>query len=192
MAIKTGIVPPGGWQYEDAEHRTEASGYPELVQAELTWRLQNQRVVGCVECDIEKYYAQKHPQWVTPGAVHIQVFDIPTRPIGQLSDRVHRWAIDLYRNPASQSFVTDHEALTRANRCVQCPRNKEWKGSCATCNNNAEQLLTMIRKNRDIGASNQLQACSAMGHCNRTAVWMQKDLISFSDDAPASCWMRDQ
>ena len=189
--IKTGMVPPGGWQYEDKEHRIEASGYPELVQAELTWRLENQRLIGCVECDIEQFYRERHPSWVTSGPVTAAVVDVPRPSFLSLVDRVQQWATAIYRNPQSQNFVSDHEALKRATKCVQCPRNREWRGSCAACNSNAEQVLTMVRKNRDIGASNQLQGCTSLGHCNRTAVWMQKSLIRFDEDVPANCWMRE-
>ncbi len=190
MAVKTGTVPPGGWHYEDAEHKTEGSGYPELVQAELTWRLQNQKVIGCVECDIEEFYRKNYPAFVTTSpTIQVTVTDIQRSHGAQLVDGIHEWAIGLYRNPMSQEMVSEQEALRRANICAMCSKNKEWKGGCHNCNENVERLLAMIRKGKDVGLSNQLQGCTALRHCNRTAVWMNKDLISKAE-TPNNCWMR--
>lgn len=178
--------------YKDHEHETTGSGYPELVQAELTWRLQNQKVIGCVECDIENYYRSNYPAFVTASSVQVIVTEPQRQQGAQLVDGIHEWAIGLYRNPKSQERVSEQEALRRGNICAQCSKNKEWKGGCHNCNENVERLLTMIRGGKDVGLSNQLQGCVTLRHCNRTAIWMNKELIANSDQTPNNCWMKQQ
>lgn len=190
MRLKTAMVPPGGWHYEQETYRIEASGYVELVQAVQTWRLQNHRPVGQVEKDIEDFYCAKYPMTCHPigGGQNVQVYDIPKSFGQKLVDEITIWAMGLYKDPRSKVLIGEHEAVRRANICAQCPMNKEWKGGCANCNNHAERLLTILRQGRDAGLSNQLQGCQTLKHCNRTAVWMPKELIS-SDGAPRNCWM---
>ena len=187
--VKTAIVPPGGWRYDP--YGLEASGYPEIIEAILTYRLQNMIPVGNVEQDFEDWFCQKFPGYCHPVFGGVQqpiIIEVPVQNT-RLVDDVQVWAMKLYRDPRAKNLVPEAEALRRASICIACPKNKEWKGGCQNCNDNAERLLAVLRSRGDVGVSNQLQGCTALRHCNRTAAWMPKELIN-QGDVPNNCWMK--
>ncbi len=194
MTPKEGIIPPGGFHYEDKiQHfRVEGSSYQSVAEAVLRYRLENKLNVGNPLKDVLDYVCTNWPHFCS---VH-------NPPINggnanpSLASRVSVWMSGLYRAartlPAG-NFVTQEEASRRAKICEKCPLNKDWKTGCGSCLQSAVQLGYTFRAGRSVPNEKALGACEASGQENATAVWV-KGLTPLSPDEysklPAPCWRK--
>lgn len=185
---------PDGWHFiQEGQFRIDAGSYKDLLDAVQNWRIQNSRPVGDVDGDVIDYICTKFPQQcqMTPAVVAqaVQIF----RQVGQrFVDAIIEWAHRVRGNPIVQRIETDREAERRGGICLNCVHNKEWENSCPNCVTEANRLLVMIRRNKDLAPSlaKRMHGCKIQNHCNRTAVWLPKEVFIPSPELPPHCWLK--
>lgn len=190
---KEGIIPPGGFHYEDKTQRfrVEGSSYQSVAEAVLRYRLENKLPVGNPLKDVLDYVCTNWPHFCSEHNPPINGGN--ANP--SLSSRVAVWMSSLYRaaRTLASSFVASEEAARRAKICEACPFNKEWKTGCGSCLQATVQLGYTFRAGRQTPNEKVLGACDIIGQENATAVWV-KGLIPIAPDEyarlPAQCWRK--
>lgn len=185
---------PTGWNYiQGGNEKLEggdvirAGSFQELLEAVLDYRTSNGIDVGNVYLDVETQICSRFPQQCkgyTPftDANHPEVKRI------RIIDRIARWAAKIGSGQTRK--VHQDEAERRAAICEACPNNVAWQADCGGCMKNAQRLCALIRGTSDVSKAGNLRACKVLGHCNRTAIWLDMALINKSDEAPANCWAK--
>jgi len=190
---KEGIIPPGGFHYEDKvqRFRVEGSSYQSVAEAVLRYRLENKLPVGNPLKDVLDYVCTNWPHFCSDHNAPLPVGN------GQpaLSSRVATWISSLYRfvRSTTTKFVTPEEANRRARICEQCPINKDWKTGCGSCLQAAVQLGYTFRAGRKVDNEKALGACEVIGQENATAVWVDNLLPLAPEEQrrlPEKCWRR--
>lgn len=187
-------VMPTGWHYMQGRFRINAEGHEELIQNVIEWRVQNGTPVGDVESDVESYICSHFPDQCHPEFRGIKktIMQIPPKANNRFIDKLTQWGLSIKNLKESQDLVTDAEANRRGESCINCIHNVSWENQCKPCVANGLRLFTLIRKNRDSAHWRKLSACNLFNHCNRTAIFLNKDLIPMNDAAPDHCWIRKE
>lgn len=193
---------PGGWHYKDQSgyripHEGELSGPKEVIDAILTYRLQNMRPVGNPEADFHNYVCTTFPTWCVPDAGEmLQAANAAlTGPSGQprIVDIITAWATALYDHVGKLKLVPINEAEKRSEACRGCPHNVQWQGECPPCVTNAQRLLVIIRQGREATPWRKLHACTCWNFDTRTAVHLEKEHFDISKMPalrPSFCWLK--
>lgn len=187
---------PGGWAYlQDGTFRIEAESYEELLDNVREWRLQNGKPVGDVETEVESYICNTYPRQCrnrSTGSAPPRWAQaiIPNRAtVNKFVDRITQWALGVSKHPDSKNLMEDGLANQRAERCQICPQNDTWENNCPSCVTNAQRLLALIRRGKEHASWRKLHGCKAMGHCNRTAIYLPSSLVTETPETPPECWI---
>ena len=87
----------------------------------------------------------------------------------------------------SAPLVPRDEARRRAEICKGCSKQKAWRGGCASCSRNAEELRkVLLAEARGTAFSDTLLGCDALGEDCRVTVWLP--MTPQSAELPANCW----
>jgi hypothetical protein len=199
--IIEGVLPPGGWHYEDPTgyripYKGEAPSKKDLIHAIMEYRLENRIPVGHPEQELEQFLCTKFPRFCHPHdmgpagtltAAGGQIMD--TIPGPRTVDHIAAWANALYEQAGRLEMATLKEADTRADVCRQCPMQKEWEGECPQCVTAAQRVLMIVRQGKEVTHWRKLKSCGGR-FCTRTAVHIAKQhLQQPPSGAPATCWM---
>jgi hypothetical protein len=194
--IETSIGLPGGWHYRDASGyripaKSELASAQAVIDALMSYRLENNIAVGDPTGDLENYVCLSFPTWCRRRQDVVP----PANPPGQRNvDLVIGWANELYTKIGRLQLVPQKEADARAETCARCPMQMSWAADCPPCVTSAQRLLTILRQGKDtvLGPTGRLQGCSCHGWDNRTAVHL--DVVHLplqaNPSAPDFCWVR--
>lgn len=191
------IVPPAGLftARDDDGNVIEGMTRDELITKLTDWRVANKRPVGDPEKDVDKQLTGQ-VGYSSPIPVS-SIKDTPKPATMRLIDRVNGWVQNRIRNKAVQ-FVNQAEALKRAAICAQCPQNKNWQSSCATCNAESKRVIArdivILSQNKQTPLHNRLEACNVTGQANKAAVFLTEESLrhrtNYMDKLPSFCWLK--
>ena len=191
---KENVVPPGGFHYEDKEHRYRIDGhsYQSVADAVLRYRIENKIPVGDPLKDVLDYVCRNWPHFCSAHNPPVAGNASPS-----LSSRVSVWMAALYRAArtlaTTGNFVDDATANRRAATCEKCPFNKDWRTGCGSCLEATAQVGYTFRAGRKVGNEKRLGACEIIGQENATAVWVKglpPVAPSEHQQLPAFCWRK--
>lgn len=199
MNIDTGRILPGGWHYNDPSGyriplKGELPNPGAVIEALMSYRLENNLPVGSPEADLEEFVCATYPTWCrrTPDAPRPLKERVPARNV----DLVIGWANELYTKVGRLQLIPQKEAEERATTCRACPLQMNWSSDCPPCVTSAQRLLSILRQGKDTAAAQdgQLKGCAAFGWDNRTACHIDRQHLppQPNPNAPAECWMRKE
>lgn len=194
MKVNTGVIPPNGWHFPvTAQNILRADSLELLVDQVFTYRLRNGIKPGNVRADIDRYYCARWPSFCVREPID---YGIPNAPGSseKLDKRVAQGAaILMHAMPqGGYKLVNSDEAERRASICAQCPRNKNWKVSCSSCNSSLVQVLQQIKSLRATKLDVRLFACEVTGRDNGVEVHLPNDIVAATQEEipllPPGCW----
>ena len=187
------IPASGSLKYEKNGERVENFTREGLIDDLTELRRANAKPIGDPETDVDQVLAG-----VEGYSSPIPVANIESKPSprARLIDKVNSWLANQYSRKRSLKYVSAMEANRRAEICSNCPKNKEWRDSCATCNVGAKALIErniiILSQNKQVEA--KVSACSVTGQSNKVAVWLDRECLKSSllkaSDTPQKCWLR--
>jgi hypothetical protein len=197
MNIVTEMILPGGWHFISKDGyriplKSELPGPRDVIDAMVSYRLENNLPVGDPEGDLEEYVCNAYPTWCRreSGAPR----PIQERPNLRNVDLVIGWANELYTKVGRLQLIPQKEAEERATICKACPKQMDWARDCPNCVTSAQRLLNILRQGKDTAVAQTADAvrgCSIYGWDNRTACHLDKQHLPQQPNpgAPAECWM---
>jgi hypothetical protein len=120
-------------------------------------------------------------------------------PRDRLIDKVNSWLMNVYSGGVEQlKYVNALEANRRAAICARCPKNKQWRDSCTSCNAHAKRAIdtnvVLLSQNKRTPNHDRLFACSVTGQENKVSVWLDvkhhERRKRFLDKLPPQCWLK--
>ena len=184
----TGVIPPGGWQYPEGENTVRGDTHEDLIAKLTAYRIANQIVLGNPEQDIERYVCQQFPSYC--GTDSNQLPPPRTAP-RTFRERVTSWAANRYQYAGGIELEDEETAEARAQVCVNCPSNQEWRAGCPPCIAATERTLLVINQNRK--TKTVVLGCAIAGHENQTACYLPpkhlKHKNQYLSQLPPRCWM---
>jgi hypothetical protein len=188
------VVPAGGgFTYDVAGQHAEGQDRDSLVQSLIDYRVANRLAIGNPERDVDQHLIER-----SGGAYHppMSAGSIPERKDAPktLLDRVKSWLINRKYGKVPIKYVLRNEAERRARICLACPKNIQWRSSCAPCVRAVEYDAVIVGANRMTSAHDNLLACAVSGHDNGVAVWLDQTSLKhrkpFLPKLPKRCWLR--
>lgn len=192
-----GKIMPTGWNYiEGCNEKFEGGdvirggSYDELLENIMEYRVANNLPVGNPRLDAEKQICARYPTQCKGYSPYTDP-NIPQAREIRMIDRIARWAASII-DKAGRRKVRPEEAERRAEICTHCDQNVNWLSGCTGCVKNAERLCALIRGSSESSKQTALRACRILGHCNRTAIWLDLEFINKADSLPNHCWAKKQ
>ncbi len=195
MRVNQGLKPPNGPHFPVAPGVVlEAHTFEILYSMMTEYRMRHGIPLGDVVADVNLYVCAK---W--PNACLEEPGDGPTHEMRKegMSRRVATWAALMARGmpPGGYLLVDDGTAKARAEICVRCLYNRDWRSGCSPCNGSSDALLSTVRRLRRVGVDNGLLGCEVSGHDNNTAVFMPDSAMKPGDAErsmlPPGCWKKN-
>ena len=184
-----GMIPPNGWHYHQSDVRLTGHDYYSLKKAVENYRAENNLPAGDVESDLNSYICSNWPNYCH-GVDMVTITSVnPSTPATDLLNDITTWAKNLLESKTPVAFVTDEVALNRTKVCLDCKHNANWRSGCSSCVISAERLCASVRQARDNKQSPVLGGCAMMRHDNRTAVFLEKEMLAKSSNLPHNCWL---
>lgn len=179
---------PDGWHYLDGKVRidTEDGTHEGLLRAVERYLISNNKPTQGYVDMVNEQICRLHPQMCQGETLAFQ--GTKDSRVRTFVDDIIAWALRMRSNPAAQRMEEQSEAERRGSICAQCPQQKKWRHLCPNCVSEADQLLALIRNGRNVSMHRKLEGCAHYGHCNRTAVFLDKSTLA--KDAPEGCWAR--
>lgn len=195
--MKPGVVmipPSGSLVYNRNGERVENMTRDGLIDDLTELRRANAKPIGDPARDIDQVLAGVEGY---SSPIPVQDIEPKPHPKARLIDKVNSWLCNQYSRKGSLKYVSAMEANRRAEICSNCPKNKEWRDSCASCNQGAKALIErniiILSQNKQVEA--QVSACTVTGQSNRVAVWLDKECLKSSllkvESTPEKCWLRN-
>lgn len=187
------VVPAKGFKYDKGGQHAEGFDRDSLIQNLIDFRVANRLDIGNPERDVDVHLIEQ-----SNGAYHppMSAGSIPERRDAPktLLDRVKSWLINRKYGKVPVKHVQRNEAERRARICVHCPKNQQWRSSCAPCVRAVEYDAVVISGNRMTSVHDNLLACGVAGHDNGVAVWLDpkslKHAKAYLTKLPKRCWLR--
>ena len=170
MYPKPSIVPPGGFHYVEkhagSEIRLQGDSVDNLARILERYRLNNGIPLDDPRQNIIDYICGNWPHFCnrdTPGPL------LEGRNPGSaagLAIRAAAWVTRLW-NLGPTNFVPKAEADRRANLCLTCPMNRDFRaGGCSSCVQGVDRLAFLWLAGRTVSEHttwHSLRACRATG-----------------------------
>jgi hypothetical protein len=187
MQVETGIVMPGGWHFIQNNAKISGLDYFDLLTNVQQWRLENHLPVGDVKLEVDAFICNTYPlQCHDTTEVPASITFVPQN--NSKLEALTQWYVTTRaKNPI---IVFQTQAEQRAEICVGCPFNREWKNSCPACVSNVERMGAFMRQGRDVSQFRKLGQCSVLSQDNRTAVWLGDNALDKSSDVIPNCWLK--
>jgi hypothetical protein len=184
-----GMVPPGGWHYQDGDVRLEGWSLDNLYDVVRNYRAENNLPLGDVVGDVNSFVCGNFPNYCHGvDMVVVTSIEQPNQQTELLTD-ITVWAKNTLTTNKRIDFVTDELAEARAKICARCPKNVKWRSGCQSCITATDRLSVSIRQARETKTSRSLGGCSIMRHDNRSAVFFDKNNFNKPQNLPAKCWL---
>ena len=176
----------------ESDVKITGSSYKNLLENVTNYRAENHISLGDVEGDVTNYICGNWPHFC--HGVDMVVVTSVTSPTGrsELMNDISTWARNILHSNERTQLVSDDLAEQRAKICRQCPNNVNWRGGCSSCIAATDRICASIRNARDTKSSQVLCGCKLLRHDNRTAIFIDKDKLSESNDLPEFCWLNNK
>lgn len=184
-----GLIPPGGWHYQDGDVRIDAYSLDDLYKKVEEYRAENHLPAGDVRGDVDAFLCGNFPQNCHGVDMVVVTSVTPSTRESELLSDITTWAKNILNSDTRIRFVSDDLAEARAKTCLNCNQNVNWRSGCGPCVKATEALSTSIRQGRDTKSSKVLGGCARMRHDNRAAIFFDKDQFSPAQNLPAKCWI---
>jgi hypothetical protein len=193
MRLNRGVVPPNNFHYPVEKGVILRAATLDLLVKEIeTWRTQNGIPVGNPEKDIDDYVCSKWPHYCQVSSNEEVLVQANTDMLKQ----VNGWAAITMRSTPKGGYdlVDNNVAKERAAKCLECPFNRNWRGSCGTCMSATDTILIRIRQLRKIPLDESLLGCSINGFDCKTAIHLPDAAFKMTDtkkqNLPQNCWLK--
>lgn len=192
-AIKTSIVPVGGWHYPQpnptgGEIRLAANSWEELIDAVRTFRINVNLPIGDPAAEISDYTRINSPQNDTRTNKLAPFVANKSTPITPLAERMKDWLVTLTNQ---QVGIEDlDEIVRRAKICAECPQNIQWETTCGDCNENIRYKGNTVRRAVQFAMDSELRGCRANSLYLPAAVFLSSGLPVKSPKSPPRCWLK--
>jgi hypothetical protein len=184
-----GMIPPHGWHYFEGDVKITGSDFDNLIENIRHYRAENHLPIGDVTGDASSYICGNWPHFCHGvDSVVVTSIDSPSATSELMAD-ITTWAKNLLHTNTPHQLVTDELAQVRAKICLNCKLNVNWRSGCGSCIAAADRLCASVRQGRDAGQTQVLGGCHKMRHDNRTAVFLEKEVLSAASDLPELCWL---
>jgi hypothetical protein len=211
MRVIEGVVPPGGWHFQQKlisspqrpkTQRVEAATYSQLLDFVLRFRLNNLELVQTgtatkeqVEHDVTFYLCGKWPHQCTGSRAQMALMAGGTWP-GPIQKvdyrrpltRIENWITTLGQEELR--WVDQARAHERAQICAGCSMNQSWRSGCAPCNDNAIRRATLVRGAHSTALDKKLRYCVSYGTLLELSIWLEADYSKALPrrEPPSKCW----
>ena len=188
VTVNKGMVPPGGWHFVTDKVRLVAGTYEELEDMLFKHRVRMGQRTDAVKQEIDRYYCSQWPSYCQErGPMN------PSSVSAPMDKRVARYASLLAAQMPAGGYplVQQTEAVSRAEICAKCPKNRAWKVGCRSCTGATAQILVGMRKMRNTPLDTSLRACEVFGCELQTAVHLPSGAGFQTGEAPPNCWKKD-
>jgi hypothetical protein len=191
MRLVNGLIPPGGYHYYEGDVKLIGSSEKDIISIIQQYRAANNLPQGDPTADYLSYVCGRYPQNCHAKVYYHETSPVPASRRDELFEDVRNWATNLLASQKPISLVSDEEAERRAKICQACPKNFTWKTkTCAPCVQAADSVCTTIRQAKDTYTSARIGGCLACRHDNRTAVFLDTNLLNSVESIPSTCWIK--
>ena len=185
------MIPPGGWHYTQSDVTLKGNSLYDLYKVVTDFRVQNHLPLGDVEGDVDSSICGNHPAFCH-GVDNVTINVLSKNRIAasaELLQDITTWGNNVLRSTEKHLLVSDEEAERRAKICISCPNNANWRSGCGSCIISAERICASVRQGRDTKTTRVLGGCHLLRHDNRTAVFLDKEVLASSGNLPTNCWL---
>jgi hypothetical protein len=188
------MMPPAGvLKYDKNGEKVENITRDGLINDLTELRRANAKPIGDPARDIDQVLAGVEGY---SSPIPVENTEPRPQPRPRLIDKVNSWLANQYSRRGSIKYVSAMEANRRAGICAKCPKNKEWRDSCQTCNASAKAIIArnivILSQNKRVNA--KISACSVTGQSNEVAVFLDQECLKSSllkvEEVPKACWLR--
>lgn len=186
-----GMIPPGGWHFIQSDVKLTAHSIDDLYKVVEDFRVQNNFPLGDVQGDVDNYLCGNYPNYCH-GVDHVSINVMSKNRItasAELLQDITTWGNNVLRSPNKHPLVSDEEAERRAKICISCPSNANWRSGCSSCIVSADRICAAVRQGRETKTTRVLGGCHQLRHDNRTAVFLDKEVLATSGNLPSTCWL---
>lgn len=195
FGLVTSLVPSCKWtfpqEYEGGTHLVESpDGTPTgLVKALVDFRIKAHLPIGNPEREIAESIKQRSPMNARFKGNHRTVAERKPEPKGTpLIQRIlaqTKALIDL-----KPKLLSVDDADQRAEVCIACRQNVQWRTKCAPCNAEVEYQGLILRQLTGYAHDDLLQGCRLHNLHLPSAVFVDRDSMPERHaDAPEHCWI---
>lgn len=188
------MIPPGGYHWKETHNgatiELRSESLDTLADVLLKYRLANGIPVGDPLNEIADHICGQWPHFCSGNEPAVQ-----RKPLSQKahhpSRRASDWVARLFRLGAQKS-VKETEAYRRAERCVNCPANVDYRvGGCSSCVSSLEKLAFVWLRGRSTSLDSKLGVCRHTGQLNSCAVQADtRPPLETETKLEANCWMK--
>lgn len=199
LVPKLSVIPPGGYHFPDRSTgevvKIEAGSFGELEAAVLKHRLSNGYPPGNPALEVSEYICGSWPHFCRDSErAEAAPRSSPAVQARQgLATRCAAWLARFYVRARVDKGVAPNVTQHRAETCVRCPKNQEFRGGCGSCLENIQRIFFVWRRDRPLPLEAELKACEVTGQHNGAAALSayQPELTQEERDAlPAGCWRK--
>jgi len=192
--INVNMSPPDGFVYRDAHGVLHtADSWKALCRKVRKYRESNKLPMGEPEMDVMAQACQRNSNLCNES----KPFEFPpqdSNPKSAVKPRLLSWLNELRKAVEERHeqlvFVSQEEAVARAEICARCAKNVLLPDGCSAC----RTALTALR-NSVMGshrhADKRLGGCEVLGSDLPTAVHLDEVRIGKAE-LPAGCWRKTQ
>lgn len=200
--IKTGLVPPGGWQapinLTDGQLVwVTGHSYKDLEANMWKFRLDNMNVLdpgltdlGRVQSDLHNYFCSTYPSSCASVGADI-IHNIAPLAAPQYQSPIRRLESWFGILSVKDTTYTDPAtANARSEICGRCPQNIRWVTGCGSCNANITKRALWMNGSRQTSNDSSLLFCRTFGHLNKVAVHLEPTYSEATSSVPDFCWKK--
>ena len=185
------MIPPGGWHFIQSDVKITGSSLDDLYEAVQNFRVDNNLPLGDVKGDVDRYICGTYPTYCH-GVDHVSI-NVESRnritASAELLQDITTWANNVLRGTTPHQLVSDDEAERRSKICISCPSNVNWRAGCSSCIVSADRICAAVRQGRETHTTRILGGCHQLRHDNRTAVFLDKEVLATGANLPTNCWL---
>lgn len=187
------MIPPGGFHYYQSDVKLTGYSLDDLYKTVENYRAENSLPLGDVKGDVDRFICGTYPTFCH-GIDHLSI-NVKSRNAmtasAELLQDITAWANNVLRGTIPHNLVKDEEAERRAKICIACPKNINWRAGCTSCIHATDRTCASVRQGRDTKTTPVLGGCYSLRHDNRTAVFLDKELLASTGDLPTNCWLTE-
>lgn len=184
-----GMVPPNGWHYKDGDVLLKGYSLENLYQVVSDYRAENHLPLGDVRGDVNNFICGSYPNNCHGVDMVVVTSVTPPNRSSELLADITTWAKSILMTKKPIQMVTDEIAELRAQICLGCKKNLNWRAGCGSCVTAADRLSTSIRQARETKSSRVLGGCAIMRHDNRSAIFFDTQHFTPTNSLPEHCWI---
>ncbi len=187
--VNVNLYPRGGYLFVDKDGAKLRSdkGWRDLIARVTDYRRRNKYPIGDPEQEVHEQACVSNPSYCSDQTVVIP----QPGPKSTMKERILRWIVVLRTKASELRFVTETEAMVRAEICLKCPRRQSLPVGCSSCRAAVKAARPEIIGKRKIDERLNGFGCDAVGVDIATAAHIDGQTVE-DETLPSFCWMKRQ